>query len=376
MSDEATSTAAKSDPTSTLSVDQLDPATTLIIMATDSSEASKDAANKSTNQIPKIVIQPALGGSQGKKRAASIEQYQGDSETPKYARLELVQSDLHDGNKSYENLENALNSVTTSAAAQPAITVQYTQVNPIQVPPKLTHTSANTEEIYQLLSQKIAKYCQVLSDLTNCEVFFKSTLNQRSLYWGTYKMMYTYSHQGLHYDRNESLIKIMGRSLSNDVNNIVEELLAPENLDETSQSELNTSVNYTILSQRQSTDTNYTPAFHQGLNVSGSGAGVEIATALTPAEIEMIDVKDCVVFADRLDDGIFEEYLQKLEKNKTYVDDEAAAAIESEIPEVKDESLGGDEMAVANNDDMFICELCADRSYKHLPQLKVIFGVY
>lgn len=34
-------------------------------------------------------------------------------------------------------------------------------------------TLTNVDEIFHLLSQKIAKYCQILADLTNCEVFYK-----------------------------------------------------------------------------------------------------------------------------------------------------------------------------------------------------------
>lgn len=43
------------------------------------------------------------------------------------------------------------------------------QIAPSSIVPTLT----NVDEIFHLLSQKIAKYCQILADLTNCEVFYK-----------------------------------------------------------------------------------------------------------------------------------------------------------------------------------------------------------
>ena len=43
------------------------------------------------------------------------------------------------------------------------------QTSPSPIVPTLT----NVDEIFHLLSQKIAKYCQILADLTNCEVFYK-----------------------------------------------------------------------------------------------------------------------------------------------------------------------------------------------------------
>lgn len=46
-----------------------------------------------------------------------------------------------------------------------------------QLPPSsIVPTLTNVDEIFHLLSQKIAKYCQILADLTNCEVFYKVTI--------------------------------------------------------------------------------------------------------------------------------------------------------------------------------------------------------
>ena len=123
-------------------------------------------------------------------------------------------------------------------------------------------TLPNVEEIFKILSQKIAKYCQVLSDLTNCEVFYKAQLplnnptptelqllnskkkynykpkntrnkNVRSLYWGTNKMLHQFTHEeGVRYEKanSDSLIKINQRSLSNGINNLIEEILNDQSL--------------------------------------------------------------------------------------------------------------------------------------------------
>lgn len=58
---------------------------------------------------------------------------------------------------------------------------------------------------------------------------------KRSLYWGTHQMLFQYSHnQGLKYDKSggDSLIKINQRSISNDVTNLIEEILNAPNLQE------------------------------------------------------------------------------------------------------------------------------------------------
>jgi hypothetical protein len=200
---------------------------------------------------------------------------------------------------------------------------------------KTTHT--NADEIFQILSQKISKYCQILSDLTNCEVFFKSNLNSRSLYWGTYKMMFNYSHQGLQYDRNDSLIKISGRSLSNDISNIVEELLNVENFDKIPQA-----TNQNEFEQEK---------------FSGDDA---------------VELRDCVVFMDRLDDTLYEHYLQKFEKSRVFNEDDLS------INEMYLNLNNNNSMIENSNDietvkeDLFICEICNLFAFKHQPELKVI----
>ena len=125
----------------------------------------------------------------------------------------------------------------------------YDRIRKFSLP--VVPTPSNVDDIFQLLSQKIAKYCQILSDLTNCEVFYKAQLpitNQndatkptrylrknerlnkqhRSLYWGTHQMIFEYSHNnGIRYDKagGDSLIKLNQRSFSNNVNDLIEEIL-------------------------------------------------------------------------------------------------------------------------------------------------------
>jgi hypothetical protein len=116
-------------------------------------------------------------------------------------------------------------------------------------------TITNVDDIFNLLSKKIAKYCQVLADLTNCEVFYKAQLpakepfndkaaavaknskkysiendanRARSLYWGTHQMLFEHSHtNGIRLDKSglDCLIRINQRLLSTDMNDLIEEVL-------------------------------------------------------------------------------------------------------------------------------------------------------
>ena len=214
-------------------------------------------------------------------------------------------------------------------------------------------TPTNADEIFQILSQKIAKYCQILSDLTNCEVFFKSNLNNnRSLYWGTYKMMFNYTHQGLQYDRNDSLIKISGRSLSSDIANIVEELLNVESLD--------SSNNKTI-------DNNETINEEKLLLATTTASAAHNMTS-TISNDDSIELKECVVFMDRLDDQLYEHYLEKFEKSRVFIDEELLVdEMFSNLNQSSKMEVDGDE----EEDESFICEICNQCSFKHIPELKV-----
>jgi hypothetical protein len=211
-------------------------------------------------------------------------------------------------------------------------------------------TPTNADEIFQILSQKIAKYCQILSDLTNCEVFFKSNLNNnRSLYWGTYKTMFNYTHQGLQYDRNDSLIKISGRSLSSDIANIVEELLNVESLDTTSNNNETINEEKLLLSAKTST----------------------AATTTTIVTDDSLELKECVVFMDRLDEQLYEHYLEKFEKSRVFVDEELLVEeMFSNLDQSSKMEVDGEEV---EDEEVFQCELCNQYSFKHLPELKVIF---
>jgi hypothetical protein len=210
-------------------------------------------------------------------------------------------------------------------------------------------TPTNADEIFQILSQKIAKYCQILSDLTNCEVFFKSNLNNnRSLYWGTYKTMFNYTHQGLQYDRNDSLIKISGRSLSSDIANIVEELLNVESLDTTSNNNETINEEKLILSTKTSS-----------------------SLATTTTTDDSLELKECVVFMDRLDEQLYEHYLEKFEKSRVFVDEELLVEeMFSNLDQSSKMEVDGEEV---EDEELFLCELCNQCSFKHIPELKVIF---
>lgn len=114
---------------------------------------------------------------------------------------------------------------------------------------------SNVDEIFQFLSQNIAKYCQVLSDLTNSEVFFKAQLpssfdfmpnenglannlkcnesseKSSSLYWGTDNMLFQYSHgKGLAFNNGDCLIRVNQKSFTKDINLLIEEIFNEPNL--------------------------------------------------------------------------------------------------------------------------------------------------
>lgn len=279
------------------------------------------------------------------------------------------------------------------------------QASPSNTVPALS----NVDEIFQLLSQKIAKYCQVLADLTNCEVFYKAQLplpqiNEansgqkpkskykqktknpqiRSLYWGTHQMLFQYSHnQGLKYDKSQgdSLIKINQRSLSSDVTNLIEEILNEPSL----------TLKQSKLASSKAKKTN--------LNLNE----------------RKVDIKDCCVYLNRLDDSIFDQYLNKFELsnnqmsclNKHEYEEDLRLPGEEELYSDeyrinfnkfinKSERLNGsgnnededeeddeddlDEKALLvkncfglndNEEDYYSCEYCINHSYKHLTQLKV-----
>ncbi len=201
------------------------------------------------------------------------------------------------------------------------------------VVPNLT----NVDEIFYLLSQKIAKYCQILSDLTNCEVFYKaylplnntnknelntkskklnnnnynnsknnpssstiSTTKQlRSLYWGTHQMLFQFSHdQGIKYNKQsgDSLIKLNNRSISTDINQLIEEILnAPSTSSSTVTNENN---------KEQTIDSNIqTPKL---INKE----------LINKSQTNEIKLKDCCIYLNKLDDNenvTIDHYFNKFE---------------------------------------------------------------
>ena len=194
------------------------------------------------------------------------------------------------GSKKTINTEAAKAPSSSPSSSSPSSSSSSSSSSSLPIVP----TMSNVDEIFHLVSQKIATYCQVLADLTNCEVFYKAQLSaapssvketaphshqprnangkssssssnqskaattkknnascnssvpngngnkqhhkqqqqqqqqqRRSLYWGTHQMLFDYSHnQGLRYDKTaDSLIRIDQRSLTNDVHDLIEEIL-------------------------------------------------------------------------------------------------------------------------------------------------------
>lgn len=163
-------------------------------------------------------------------------------------------------NENYSNLTN----LKHQASKQQSINSKQSTCIVVDKSPSTVPALTNVDEIFYVLSQKIAKYCQILSDLTNCEVFYKAHLpitsnsvhsssspasdnstnnkskkskqtpsnknrsQQRSLYWGTHQMLFHFSHEkGIRFDKSagDSLIKLNHRSISMDVNKLIDEIL-------------------------------------------------------------------------------------------------------------------------------------------------------
>ena len=326
-------------------------------------------------------------------------------------------------------------------------------------PASIVPTLSNVDEIFQLLSHKIAKYCQVLADLTNCEAFFKAQLplsstttnilnsnnnkkqniarlNKRSVYWGTHKMLFQHSHnQGLKYDKQggDSLIKITQRSLSNDVNNLIEEILNEpnlnlkqiENLNNLSHN-LNSNKTAHDINLNSSADSNNNTSLEVNLNEMRAKSSSSLNetytfTLLDESKLNKkyskseIDIKDCCIYLDRLNDSVYHQYLNKFElvnnniqPNESIVDlkvpndnelyseenkankptGESKLSITNEESEDEDEdededesddektllekncfSLNDDDLN-ENDEDFYSCEVC-NCSFKHVTQLKV-----
>lgn len=255
-----------------------------------------------------------------------------------------------------DTIENNGNSVEVETTT----TSQELDSEPVQKGPNTVAVPSlsNVEEIFQLLSQKIAKYCQVLADLTNCEVFYKAQMpvnvngnsdsaanrataikkpskykpktvrnkHMRSLYWGTHQMLFQFSHdQGIKYDRanGDSLIKINQRSLSSDVNSLIEEILNEPALNLQNELYLNVKTN---ASQAKG------PTMTTTTTMTTSLVDEQATTAIVnerKRKIKQVDgdlqIKDCSVCLNRLDDNLAEEYLNRFEMkhstNELFVDE-------------------------------------------------------
>jgi hypothetical protein len=238
---------------------------------------------------------------------------------------------LNESSCSSSNSNSTENSAESRQTEQPE--QKFRQFVPMS---NIVPTMSNVEDIFQLLSQKIAKYCQILTDLTNCEVFYKAQLhvndpkaaaapppksnskykpknvvnkNVRSLYWGTHQMLFQHSHgDGLKYEKSngDSLIKIGHRSLSNDINSLIEELL---NMNE-EPSGSNANGNKPVLPGGEKKLFKSFPAEKSS----------DDNVCFLP--IESVSLKECFIGLERLDDNVFEQYLSKFEVVNNNVENE------------------------------------------------------
>lgn len=261
--------------------------------------------------------------------ADTYNQLQDHLQLYQFSTSETGMDSLDNNEISTSNQTNIV--VVTEPAVQQTKNKKQT-INTVAVDPSIAiegsvvPTLSNVDEIFQLLSHKIAKYCQILADLTNCEVFYKAQLpsnesipastkkskssNDRikSLYWGTHKMLFQFSHnQGIKFDKanGDCLIKVNQRSLSSDVNNLIEEILNEPSLN---------------LKQIESlTQVNDNPNKNKITTVQIDNTVEMIQPQHRPVQTEnnndkdKLLIRDCRVYLDRLNDDLFDEYLNKFE---------------------------------------------------------------
>lgn len=305
-------------------------------------------------------------------------------------------------------------------------------------------TMNNVDEIFQLFSQKIAKYCQVLSDLTNCEVFYKAQLpanskpsngaikstskkktrQSKTLYWGTHKMLFEYSHNdGIRYDKlgGDSLIKIHQRSIISNVHDLIEEILngpsgnfqqqlqTEAQSPTTSNSSLVTTTT-TTTTVKKKTNKKSKSLDREENDLKQADTSQELAnnsvSGPTSSKGE-IKFKDCCIYLNRLNESVFDSYLNKFENThlNNNDNDNTSTSIDALTNLPSDEELYSDEFtlnssALVNNnedismgsdeeervmleknltlsdtdveeDEYYTCELCLNTQYKHLPQFKL-----
>ena len=263
----------------------------------------------------------------------------------------------------------------------------YDKIRKFSLP--VVPTPSNVDDIFQLLSQKIAKYCQILSDLTNCEVFYKAQLpitNQneqenkptrymrknerlnkqhRSLYWGTHQMIFEYSHNnGIRYDKagGDSLIKLNQRSFSNNVNDLIEEILNGPNLNDQ-------------LNNKQTSITSTTAQVIDKQRISQESDIISTKSSTTKLD-NTLKFKDCCVYMNRLDESVVDSYLNKFEyKNSVNEDldfelpndEELYSDLNCESTEIESDEVKNLNIIQSNNN---TCENC-HITFKHLTQFKL-----
>ena len=238
-------------------------------------------------------------------------------------------------------------------------------------------------------------------------------------------MLFQYSHnQGLKFDKNggDSLIKITQRSLSNDVNNLVEEILNEEPLANLKQ----VSSNLVNLNEEKSKLDSELNAFKPNSMQSNPSMFNRINE-----KSDNVQIKDCCIMIKRLNDIVYDQYLNKFEHINNQLDKKQQTDIDLDVPveqELYESSEGinkvkeniflnndpdiktalrnslvnneeneneedeeddeddeeDDEKALFekncfnlnedNEEDFYSCELCinSNLSFKHLTQLKVV----
>lgn len=264
---------------------------------------------------------------------------------------------------------------------------------------------ANDEQIFELLCKKIAKYCQLLAKLTSCEVFYKAELtrnssnpsrcskqhlidddqrtgdstsrtrpkryqpknirnpNVRSLYWGTNRLLYEFSHErGIRFEKaqGDSLIDVEhGTSVAvENIESIIDEIVNGPGA----------SIKKPQVKRKEASES----------KLSGNNEVIDEQPRSS------IVLKDCFVRLNRLDECIVEAHLGKFE---------TSSSVDDRLP--SDEELYSDADNI-NRDDMmsmdaherillginglevrqgeseiYTCEFCVNHSYRHLTQLKV-----
>ena len=273
----------------------------------------------------------------------------------------------------------------------------------------------NVEEIFQLLSQKIAKYCQVLADLTNCEVFYKAQLpdvpkppepnkrkkstyvkrnkrlnDGRTLYWGTYRMLFEYSHnQGIIFDKDRDCLIKINRSHMTHLNHLIEEILKDPQIPSKPVEQVDQGPE-TADNPPKSSSTAQAEPVSQDVPEPVVTEKPAVPETKENDPKDEIEFKECRVFMERLDEASLVKYQEKFEltHNKEPSQEAQAEAnwcdLANETLLPSDEELFSDHNHIIldpltddpNADTYHRCDYCAQESnlplaFKYLTQLKV-----